>query len=162
MSTRIFSLFLFLSLSLLACRVEDSYFYEVNPLELPASQANKTKKKSLDQYISVLYANLFQKALSPDELSEIRQLMESIGDKELAREVVISNLMNREGVIFPSDEEMRADLDAFLLDTYKRFYVREPTQAENAYMRGLITSNPDISAELVYFSFAMSEEYLFY
>ncbi|MEL6589686.1 MAG: hypothetical protein AAFQ68_06380 [Bacteroidota bacterium] len=147
---------------LLACQPQDTYFYEVNPLELPSTTANKNKAKSLDQYISILYANLFQDAISPDELSEIYQVMESIGDKELAREVIISNLLNRDGVIIPSDEEMRQDLDAFLTDTYKRFFVREPSEAEKAYMSSYIQSNPDVTAELVYFSFAMSEEYQFY
>lgn len=147
---------------LLACQPQDTYFYEVNPLELPSATANKNKAKSLDQYISILYANLFQDAISPDELSEIYQVMESIGDKELAREVIISNLLNREGVIIPSDEEMRQDLDAFLTDTYKRFFVRIPSEAEKAYMSSYIQSNPDVTAELVYFSFAMSEEYQFY
>ncbi|MEL7341189.1 MAG: hypothetical protein AAGM67_11955 [Bacteroidota bacterium] len=146
----------------LACQPQDTYFYEVNPLELPSSTANKNKAKSLDQYISILYANLFQDAISPDELSEIYKVMESIGDKELAREVIISNLLNREGVIIPSDEEMRKDINAFLVDTYKRFFVREPSEAEKTYMRSYIQSNPDVTAELVYFSFAMSEEYQFY
>lgn len=159
----IHSLCLVLTLSLLmACQSEDTYFYEVNPLELPSSTTDKNKAKSLEQYIAILYANLFQDAISADELSEIYKVMESIGDKELAREVIISNLMNREGIIVPSDQEMRADLDAFLLNTYKRFFVREPSQAEKTYMRSFINSNPDITAELVYFSFAMSEEYQFY
>jgi len=152
-----------LTLALLgACQSNDTYFYEVNPLELPSSTANKNKAKSLDQYISILYANLFQDAISADELSEIHKVMESIGDKELAREVVISNLMNREGILIPTDEEMRNDLDLFLMETYKRFFVREPSEAEKTYMRSYINSNPDVSAELVYFSFAMSEEYQFY
>lgn len=159
---RIFSFFLLATILLTACQPRDSYFYEVNPLELPSDKANKTKQKSLDQYISVLYANLFQQALSPDELTEIRKLMESIGDQELAREVVISNLMNRPGVVLPDDAVMREDVDAFLVDTYKRFFVREPTEAEKAFMKSCIQSNPDITAELVYFSFAMSEEYQFY
>ncbi|MEL6845286.1 MAG: hypothetical protein AAFP02_18935 [Bacteroidota bacterium] len=147
---------------LLACQPQDTYFYEVNPLELPSTTANKNKAKSLDQYISILYANLFQDAISPDELSEIYQVMESIGDKELAREVIISKQLKRDGVNIPSDEEMRQDLDAFLMDTYKRFFVREPSEAEKAYMSSYIQSNPDVTAELVYFSFAMSEEYQFY
>ncbi|MFK7924104.1 MAG: hypothetical protein AB8H47_19255 [Bacteroidia bacterium] len=147
---------------LLACQSEDTYFYEVNPLELPSSTTDKNKAKSLEQYISILYANLFQDAISADELSEIYKVMESIGDKELAREVIISNLMNREGIIIPTDEVMRADIDVFLIDTYKRFFVREPSQAEKTYMRSFINSNPDVTAELVYFSFAMSEEYQFY
>ena len=46
------------------------------------------------QYISILYANLFQTALSSNELVEITNCIESIGDKEVAHEIVLSNFMN--------------------------------------------------------------------
>ncbi|MEM7374931.1 MAG: hypothetical protein AAF587_40435 [Bacteroidota bacterium] len=154
--------FLLLLLSICCSSPEDSYLYEINPIELTSSTIEKTKQKTTDQYISILYANLFQKALSANELVEIRQSIESIGDKNLAHEIVISNFMNRSDVLVPSDEEMRADLDQFLLDTYKRFLVREPSQAEKKFLKTMILSNPDIQPELVYFSFAMSEEYQFY
>lgn len=147
---------------LFSCRNQDSYLYEVNPVDVSAPNVDKRKEKTIDQYISILYANLFQKALSANEMVEIRKCIESIGDKELAFEVVISNLMNRPNVILPRNEDMRADPDRFLYDTYRRFFVREPSEAERAYMRNFILSNPNISAEMVYVAFALAEEYRFY
>ena len=76
--------------------------------------------------------------------------------------MIISNFMNKPGVIIPSDEEMHADIDAFIIATYERFLVRLPTEAEKTWFRNYIETDPNVSAELVYFSFAMSNEYLFY
>ena len=41
--------------------------------------------------------------------------------------------MNKEGVTIPSDSLMRADLNSFIEETYKRFYVRDITEAEREY-----------------------------
>jgi hypothetical protein len=57
---------------------------------------------------------------------------------------------------------MNADIDTFIDDTYVRFYVRFPTEAEKTYVRNFIQSNPYMTPELVYFSFALSDEYMFY
>lgn len=142
------------------CRKEPTY--ELNDLHLLPAGANKDRPKSNEQYMAVLHANLFQTALSANELYKLNQCIESIGDKELAREVIISNFMNKPGVIIPGDEEMRADVDAFIIATYERFLVRVPTEAEKTWFRNYIHTDPNVSAELVYFSFAMSNEYLFY
>ncbi len=85
-----------------------------------------------------------------------------IGDKELAREVLISNFMNKPGVILPSDTAMRADLDAFITDTYRRFLVRDPSEAERTWFRNMIAADPNITSELVYYAFALSNEHLYY
>lgn len=145
------------------CKKEiDPDRYEVNPVELYSSIGEKTKEKSREQYVSILYTNLFQQALSGNELVEIIDCLESIGDKELGREVLISNFMNKPGVILPTDSVMRANPDEFIKDTYERFFVREPSQAEITWFRNFIETNPQLSPELVYFSFALSNEYLFY
>lgn len=136
--------------------------YELNTLELLPPSANKDRLKSNEQYLAILHANLFQTALSANELYRLSECIESVGDKVLVREVIISNFMNKPGVIIPSDEEMHADLDGFITATYERFLVRLPTEAEKTWFRNYITANPNVSAELVYFSFALSNEYLFY
>ena len=64
---------------------------------------------------------------------EITRCIESIGDKQVAHEIVLSNFMNSDDVIIPSDSLMRADLDVFLEETYKRFFVREITEAEREF-----------------------------
>ena len=94
--------------------------------------------------------------------SSLNNAIESIGDKELAREVIISNFMNDDNVQLPSVEEMNADIDNFIDETYIRFLVRYPNEAEKTWLKNFIQSNPYMTPEMVYFSFALSEEYLYY
>ena len=86
----------------------------------------------------------------------------SIGDQELGREVLISNFFNQVGVQMPTVEEMNVDVESFIEETYKRFFVRIPSEAEKTWVKNFIQSNPYMTPELVYFSFALSNEYLYY
>ena len=53
-------------------------------------------------------------------------------------------------------------LDNFLEETYKRFYVRDITQAERKFFTDFLKLNPNVSAEMVYTAFSLSNEYQFY
>ena len=70
--------------------------------------------------------------------------------------------MNKEGVTIPSDSLMHADLDLFIEETYKRFYVRDITEAEREYFLNFFESHPNVSSEMVYTAFSLSNEYQFY
>ena len=154
-------LLLIIFFSIAACK-KDEPIYDINQIQSHSYNANKNKLKSTLQYISILYANLFQKALSPNELVEITNCIESVGDKGLVHEVVLSNFMNKEGVTIPSDSLMRADLNLFIEETYKRFYVRDITEAEREYFLNFFASHPNVSSEMVYTAFSLSNEYQFY
>jgi hypothetical protein len=143
-------------------KVIDPDQYEVKEVNLYSSISEKDKLKSQEQYVSILYTNLFQQTLSGNKLVQINNCLESIGDKELGREVLISNFMNKPNVQLPSDSIMRANPRNFVLDTYERFFVRIPSEAEVAWMVNFIEANPQLSTELVYFAFALSNEYLYY
>ncbi|MCB0760706.1 MAG: hypothetical protein KDC12_04215 [Flavobacteriales bacterium] len=145
-----------------ACKKAPEPVFELNNEELYPNSAGKDKLKTNNQYVAILHANLFQTALSANDIFDLNNCIESIGDKELAREVIISNFMNKDGVQIPTVEEMNADIDAFIEDTYIRFYVRYPTEAERTYVRNFIQSNAYMTPELVYFSFALSDEYMYY
>lgn len=136
--------------------------YEVKEQTILPPNANKSKLKTDQQYIAILYANLFQTALSSNNLFEASECIQSIGDKDLAHEVLISNYMNSGGVVLPSNAEMRADMDKFITETYNRFLVRNPTEAERQYFKNYISTHPNVRPELVYFSFALSDEYQYY
>jgi hypothetical protein len=71
----------------------DADQYELNTVQLYPSISAKNKLKSQEQYVSILYTNLFQQALSGNQLVQIIDCLESIGDKELGREVLISNFI---------------------------------------------------------------------
>ena len=58
-----------------SCRKDD--VYELNEINATSYNANKNKLKSSNQFISILYANLFQEALSANELVEISRLTRS-------------------------------------------------------------------------------------
>jgi hypothetical protein len=160
MGFRFFLLVLVFGLFIASCEKEP--IYEVNEVELLPSNASKTKLKTDQQYVSILYANLFQTALSSGNLFEVSQCIQSVGDKVLVREVIISNYMNRPTVQLPTDAEMRDSLDAFITNTYNRFLVRNPSEAERQYFKNYISTHPNVTPEMVYFSFALSDEYLFY
>ena len=153
---------LFSCISILFNGCEKETIYDVNEETILPPNANKTKLKSDQQYIAILYANMFQTALSSNDLFEASECVQSIGDKDLVHEILISNYMNQAGVILPTDEEMRADIDVFLNETYNRFLVRNPSEAELQYFKNYINTNPNVTPELVYFSFALSNEYQYY
>ena len=159
---KLFLLLLSLSLVFAACKKEEDIIYGVNQVNADSYNSGKDKLKSTFQYISIVYANLFQQALSANELVEISNCIISIGDKEVANEIVLSNFMNKTGVIMPSDSLMRSDVNAFLEDTYKRFFIRNITEAEREYFKNFLETHPDVSVEMIYTAFSLSNEYQFY
>ncbi len=70
--------------------------------------------------------------------------------------------MNTSGTVKPSDSAMKADPEKFIIETYKRFYLRIPSELEKSFFRNYFASNPNVTPELVYTAFAASDEYLFY
>lgn len=159
--TKLFPLLL-MSLLLTDCEKTESVIFQVNELEVRPSNAFKDKLKTEEQFVSILYANLFQSALSASELVEIVEVIYAFGDKPLIHEVLISNFMNTGQVVLPSNEEMRSDIEGFIRETYHRFLVREPAEAELQWFLNYIENNPGVTPELVYFAFALSNEYLYY
>ncbi|SVC69561.1 uncharacterized protein METZ01_LOCUS322415 [marine metagenome] len=153
---------LVVSISVISISCKKDLSYGVEAINALPPNAQKTKLKTNEQFISILYANLFQKALGASEMIEIKHCIEAFGDKETIHEVIVSNLMNRPDVIIPSDSLMRADIDGFLNETYERFYVRDITEAEKEYLTRFIETNPIFSAEMLYMAFALSDEYQYY
>ncbi|MEN8927898.1 MAG: hypothetical protein ABF242_07575 [Flavobacteriales bacterium] len=152
--------------SVISCKKEtiDDKVFQVDNVNLYSSASSKLKEKTESQWIAVVYTNIFQQALSASDIYRAGQCITSIGDKELAREVIISNFMNSTAPApaIPSNADMRNDIDKFVKEAYERFLIRRPTEGEKQYFRNEITNDPLRSAEIVYFSFALSNEYLFY
>jgi hypothetical protein len=145
-----------------SCKKEQVGLYELNEVELTGSAANKTKLKTNQQFVSILYTNLFQSGISSGDVFELDRLFQSIGDSEVSKEVLISNYFNNPGVQLPSLEQMNADPDSFIEETYKRFFVRLPNEAEKTWIKNFIQTNPYLTPELIYFAFALSNEYQYY
>ncbi len=147
-----------------ACKKNDNT-YEVVNTNSYGDNLNKDKSKSNIEFHSILSTNLFQKPSSINELSRTDRVIQSCGDKTLINEVIISNYMNSASVKLPSRQMMVDSTDRFIEDTYIRFFIRRPTQAERTWFKNFINankSNPNFRPELVYTAFAASDEYMFY
>ena len=142
--------------------VYDNVIYDLDTLNLYTSNVDKTKQKSSAQYISILYADLFNRTISTKVLNDLDELKLSLGDKTLANELLLNSFVNETNVAVPAGTEMRDDVDAFIDETYIRFYLRKPTEYERHYLKELIMNDPGMTPELIYTAFAVSEEYQFY
>ncbi len=152
--------FLLTLLSLFGCKRQIAY--ELNEEDIYPIDAQKGKLKTEGQYLAILHANLFQQALSANKVIELEDIIFGFGDKDLIHEVIISNLMNKQNVQLPSDSAMHADPEQFILNTYERFLIRRPSEAELTWFINYINNHPNVTTELVYFAFALSNEYLYY
>lgn len=150
-----------LLISLNACQRDIYEIYEINAVDVLPVNAQKNKAKTDIQYISILYTNFFQVPIGPNNLLEAIEAIRSIGDKQIAYEMVVSKYIN-ENPLIPSKNEMLTDPESFIRDTYARFYTRQPTEAELAWMLNYITSNPSLTPDIIYFAFATSNEHYYY
>lgn len=155
-----FSLIAILWLS--ACQKEDVYLYEVDQVSVNQPGVNKANQKSDLEFLSLAYADLFGTTISADNLNIMVQAYASMGDKNLIADIIIRNLLNTPGARIPTDAEMRADVDGFISETYKKFYIREPGEYEVWYLKQLIEEDSDFSPEMIYYAFLTSDEYRYY
>ena len=151
----------FVLLSFTACQKDIYEIYDINPVEVLPVNAQKNKAKTDAQYISILYTNLFQLPIGPNKLLEALNAIRSIGDKQIAYDILVSKYLNQSPEL-PSKEEMFSNPESFVISTYIRFLTREPTQAELAWMIDYIKSNPSLTPDIVYVAFATSDEHYYY
>jgi len=57
---------------------------------------------------------------------------------------------------------MRADIEGFVEKTYKRFYLRYPSEGEKTFFINYIKANSNVTVEMVYTAFSVSDEYQYY
>jgi hypothetical protein len=136
--------------------------FGVDPQVIYEDKAKKTKRKNDAEYISILYTNLYQTAISPNQLYKTQNIIFSIGDHNVASELVLSNYFNTSTLKIPADIEMRSNVDSFIVNTYKRFYLRYPSEGEKTFFQNYINQNQAVTVEMVYTAFAASDEYQYY
>ena len=110
--------------------VYDNVYYQMDTVAVYQTAAQKVKQKTALQFLSILYADLFNKAIPSSELNDLDNLTLAFGDKGLITELYLTKYMQRGDVILPTNEEMRANTEAFIEDAFIRFYLRNPTAYE--------------------------------
>lgn len=147
---------------IISCNKKVDVSYGIEGIAVYETKAQKQKAKNEAEYISILYTNLFQEAISPATLYQTQNVLYSIGDQNVAKEMLLSNYFNRTDLKIPTEQYMRSNIEGFVIETYKRFLLRTPSEAEKTYFIRYITNNKDVTVEMVYSAFAASDEYGYY
>lgn len=155
--------------SLLSCKkkvdelvVYDNVIYDIDNVSVYASNAQKTKQKSAELMISIMYADLFNQGVTTNTLLELSEIYLAMGDKTMFNELIFSHFFKDPMAVIPTDIQMRNDIGQFVEDSYLRFFQRYPSEYEKIYLVNLIDDDTDITVENVYTSFILSNEYFFY
>ncbi|MFM1762452.1 MAG: hypothetical protein RLZZ512_242 [Bacteroidota bacterium] len=156
------SLILWTIFTICGCTKERNIGFGVDVAQVVEDKSRKTKKKNDAEFVSILYTNLYQTAISPNQLYKTQNVVYSIGDQDVANEMLLSNYFNTSGLTIPTNIEMRNDIESFIVNTFKRFYLRYPSEGEKTFFIQYIKSNPNVTVEMVYTAFACSEEYQYY
>jgi len=144
-----------------ACKKDIYEVYQVNDIDVLPVNAHKNKAKTDAQYISILYTNYFQTPIGPNKLLQALDAIRSIGDKQVAYDMIVSKYLNATPSI-TDKQYMDANPELFIRETYLRFFTRQPTEAELAWMINYIQSNPTLTPDLVYLAFSTSNEHYYY
>lgn len=142
--------------------VYSNVIYGVDDVSIYSSNAEKTKQKSPELLLSIMYSDVFNQGITTTKLLEIAELSLSNGDKTMFTEMIFSQFLADPSASVPTDAQMRANLDVFIEDSYIRFFQRKPSEYEARFMKNLITNDINITVENVFSSFALSNEYYFY
>lgn len=139
-----------------------SYIYGVNGMSVTQDGVAKPNVKSTVEFISIAYSDLFGNTIDQNTLTELGTAYMAFGDKKLIEDLIIRNFLNAQGASIPTVTEMNTDVPLFIVNTYKKFYNREPNEFELWQFTNLINSDTNITPELVYYAFMTSNEYRYY
>ncbi len=145
-----------------SCKKEKSYLYDVNSVVVTQPGGAKPNLKNTEEFVSIAYSDLFGIGISHTDLLKINLAYAAFGDKKLIEDMIIKNFLNDTGIVIPTSAAMRADVPAFTIASYKKFFNREPNSFETWFVGNAINADTTITPVLVYYSFMTSNEYRYY
>jgi hypothetical protein len=147
-----------------SCKKEanKSYIYGVNNVAVSQDGVAKPNVKTTLEFISIAYSDLFGNTIDQSKLTDLGTAYNSFGDKKLIEDIIIRNFLNSTGVSIPTIIAMNANVNLFVVNTYKKFYNREPNEFELWQMTNLIQNDVNTTPELIYYAFMTSNEYRYY
>ena len=155
-------IYILIGISLISCKRHEINEYEINDVYVVQNGGQKKSLKSNDQFISILYADLYETSIPFKKLKNLEQLQASFGDKNVVIERIAQNFLTDPSIKIPSDSLLVLDKEHFISDTYQRFYTRKPTEAETWFIADLIDNNTELTVKEIYYGFITSEEYKYY
>lgn len=144
------------------CEKNEQFVFEVEPVQIYQSAVEKKTLKPDIAFISIAFADIFQKPINANDLSKLQLPVIAFGDKKLMIDVVIKNFLNSSDAVVPSNSIMRNDLALFINNTYLRIYNRYPTTFELWKLTQLIEQDANLTPTIIYYAMMTSEEYRFF
>lgn len=145
-----------------SCKKDIITQYQIRDVALYSSASEKKNLKSDEQFISIMYTDIFEKSISNEQLLSMNKAYTSIGDKSLIIDILIKSLLADQSANIPTIAEMRADPETFVQDTYKRFLVRLPSKQEEWFLTNQIANNNKLEPLDIYYAVLTSDEYRYY
>lgn len=145
-----------------SCKKEVVTQYEINEVTLYASASEKKNLKSDEQFLSIMYTDITRQSISNDELSSMVRAYTSMGDKTLVIDVLTKSLLTLPQAEIADKDDMRKDVEGFIEETFKRFYIRKPTAQESWFLANQIEGDKDIGPIDIYYALLVSDEYRYY
>lgn len=155
-------LLVILSFSHQGCKKETTYIYEVDDVLVTKDQSEKTVSKTMVEFISIAYADIFGSTISQNDLGILSLLYLAFGDKVIIEDVLVKNMLNSPEANLPSDAEMRTNIGLYIKNTYIKLYNREPNELESFTLSQKISDNEAMTSAMVYYAMMTSNEYRFY
>ena len=151
-----------LLITLFACTTDKKYQYDVNPVTVSQQGGDKTNRKSTTEFISIAYSDLFGTYIPQSKLINLSIAYSSFGDLKVIEERIIKNFLNDSNAVVPSLPSVNGDTSLFIINSYKKFYNREPNEFEKHYWKELIHINVSATPATIYYAMMTSDEYRFY
>lgn len=145
-----------------SCKDVELNQYEIEPVNVNTGSAEKTQRKSDLQLISIMYSDVFGKAISQTELQRLSDAYNSFGDKQVVIDRITWGYLNDSGADLPLDSELASNPDAVIRTLYERYFSRVPGEMELWYYKDWLMDNPDWGVLHLAFVLLTSEEYKYY
>ncbi len=155
-------LFAIICISGIECTKEKKYQYDVNSVSVSQQNGEKNNGKSTTEFISIAYADLFGTNIPQSKLVNLSIAYLSFGDLKVIEERIIKNFLNDSNIVLPPFPAVNGDTSLFILNSYKKFFNREPNKFEDHYWKELIRTNTVITPATIYYAMMTSDEYRFY
>ena len=145
-----------------SCEKEKTYVYTVNDVAVTGDGPSKDNVKTTTEFISIAYSDIFGSTIPNTELVKLSTAYTAFGDKKLVEEMIIKNFLNEPSANVPVKASMKADVNLFVKNAYKKFFNREPNEFELWSLTHTINTDTTITPELIYYGAMTSNEYRYY
>lgn len=152
----------FLLVALISCKEEQVNRYEINPIEVNDGSAEKNRQKSDLQLMSIMYTDVFGKAITQSELQVLANTYNSFGDKQVVIDRLTWRFLNAPEADLPSQGLWTSAPDSLVTTLFQRYLSRNPDEMELWYYQEWMSDNPDLEVKHLAYVLLTSDEYKYY